>query len=37
MIAALKQVGTNYAKRTVKRQLIRYAVLGVLVVVGFAY
>ena len=37
MIAALKQYGTNYAKSTVKRQLIRYAVLGVLVVVGFAY
>ena len=37
MIAALKQYGTNYAKRSVKRQLIRYAVLGVLVVVGFAY
>jgi hypothetical protein len=37
MIAALKQYGTNYAKLTVKRQLVRYAVLGVLVVVGFAY
>ena len=37
MIAALKQYGTNYAKRTVKRQLISYAVLGVLVVVGFVY
>jgi hypothetical protein len=37
MIAALKQYGTNYAKLTVKRQLIRYAVLGVLVVVGFVY
>ena len=37
MIAALKQYGTNYAKRSVKRQLIRYAVLGVLVVVGFVY
>ena len=37
MIAALKQYGTNYAKVTVKRQLIRYAVLGVLVVVGFVY
>ncbi len=37
MIAALKQYGTNYAKSTVKRQLVRYAVLGVLVVVGFVY
>ena len=37
MIAALKQVGTNYAKLTVKRQLVRYAVLGVLVAVGFVY
>lgn len=37
MIAALKQYGTNYAKHSVKRQLIRYAVLGVLVVVGFVY
>ena len=37
MIAALKQYGTNHAKSTVKRQLIRYAVLGGLVVVGFAY
>ncbi|HEU4721755.1 MAG TPA: hypothetical protein VFS59_10375 [Gemmatimonadaceae bacterium] len=37
MIAALKQYGTNHAKRTVKRQLIRYAVLGVLVIVGFVY
>src|SRR5215212_8598421 len=37
MIAALKQHGTNYAKRSVKRQLIRYGVLGVVVVVGFVY
>ena len=37
MIAALKQYGTNYAKRSVKRQVIRYGVLGVLVVVGFVY
>src|SRR5215207_8298005 len=37
MIAALKQHGTNYAKNSAKRQLIRYAVLGVLVVVGFVY
>jgi hypothetical protein len=37
MIAALKQYGTNHAKSTVKRQLIRYVVLGVLVVAGFAY
>src|SRR5688500_13636805 len=37
MIAALKQYGTNYAKSTVERQLVRYAVLGVLVVVGFVY
>jgi hypothetical protein len=37
MIAALKQYGANQARSTVKRQLIRYGVLGVLVVVGFAY
>ena len=37
MIAALKQYGTNYARNTVKRQLIRYGVLGLLVVVGFVY
>src|SRR5215213_211686 len=37
MIAALKQYGTNYAKRSVKRQLIRYGILGVLVIVGFVY
>jgi hypothetical protein len=37
MIAALKQYGTNHAKLTVRRQLIRYAVLGVLVAAGLAY
>jgi len=37
MIAALKQHGANHARRSVKRQLIRYGVLGVVVVVGFAY
>ena len=37
MIAALKQYGTNVAKNTVKRQLIRFAVLGTLVTVGFVY
>jgi hypothetical protein len=37
MIAALKQYGTNVARNTVKRQLIRFAVLGTLVTVGFAY
>src|SRR5215218_6539903 len=37
MIASLKQYGTNVARRSVKRQLIRYAVLGTLVVVGFVY
>ena len=37
MIAALKQYGTNHAKSTAKRQLIRFAVLGVLVAVGFVY
>ena len=37
MIAALKQYGTNAARNTVKRQLIRFAVLGTLVTVGFVY
>lgn len=37
MIAALKQYGTNTARRSIKRQLIRYGILGALVVVGFAY
>jgi hypothetical protein len=37
MIAALKQYGANTARRTIKRQLIRYAVLGALVAVGFGY
>ncbi len=37
MIAALKQYGTNVAKNTVKRQLIRFAVLGTLITVGFVY
>ena len=37
MIAALKQYGANVARNTVKRQLIRFAVLGTLVSVGFVY
>ena len=37
MIAALKQYGTNAARNTVKRQLIRFAVLGTLITVGFVY
>jgi hypothetical protein len=37
MIAALKQYGTNVARNTVKRQLIRFAVVGTLVTVGFVY
>jgi len=37
MIAALKQYGANYARRTVRRQLIRYGVAGTLVVIGGAY
>src|SRR4051794_1721868 len=37
MIAALKQYGANYARRTVRRQLINYAVGGALVITGGAY
>src|SRR6476659_2195325 len=37
MIAALKQYGTNSARRTVRRQLINYAIGGVLVITGGAY
>ena len=37
MIAALKQYGTNYAKRTVRRQVINYAIAGVLVITGVGY
>ena len=37
MIAALKQYGTNVARNTVKRQVIRFAVVGTLVTVGFVY
>ena len=37
MIAALKQYGTNVARNTAKRQIIRFAVLGTLVTVGFVY
>jgi len=37
MIAALKQQGANLARRTVKRQLIRFGVFGLLVAVGFVY
>jgi hypothetical protein len=37
MIAALKQYGANVARNTAKRQVIRFAVLGTLVTVGFVY
>ena len=37
MIAALKQYGANYARRTVRRQVIRYGIAGALVVIGGAY
>lgn len=37
MIAALKQYGANVARNTVKRQVVRFAVLGTLVTVGFVY
>jgi hypothetical protein len=37
MITALKQYGTNYARRTVRRQLINYAIGGALVITGGAY
>jgi hypothetical protein len=37
MIAALKQYGTNAARSAVKKQLIRFGVLGALVAVGAAY
>jgi hypothetical protein len=37
MIATLKQYGTNYARRTVRRQLINYAIGGALVITGGAY
>jgi len=37
MIAALKQYGTNYARRTIRRQLINYAIGGALVITGGAY
>ena len=37
MIAALKQYGTNAARNVVKRQVIRFAVFGLLVTVGFVY
>jgi hypothetical protein len=37
MIAALKQYGTNYARRTVRRQIINYAIGGALVITGGAY
>jgi hypothetical protein len=37
MIAALKQYGANYAKRTVKRQMIRYGVALVLALAVGAY
>ena len=37
MIAALKQYGTNVARSTLKRQVVRFAVLGTLVTVGFVY
>jgi hypothetical protein len=37
MIAALKQYGTNAARNVVKRQVIRFAVFGLLVTVGLVY
>src|ERR1044072_2929533 len=37
MIAALKQYGANVARNTLKRQVVRFAVLGTLVTVGFVY
>jgi hypothetical protein len=37
MITALKQYGTNYARRTVRRQVINYAIGGVLVITGVSY
>jgi hypothetical protein len=37
MIAALKQYGTNYAKRTIRRTLINYAIGGALVITGGVY
>ncbi|HEX7977305.1 MAG TPA: hypothetical protein VF461_01780 [Gemmatimonadaceae bacterium] len=37
MIAALKQYGTNYARRTIRRQLINYGIGGVLVITGAGY
>ena len=37
MIAALKQYGTNYARRNIRRQLINYAIGGALVITGGAY
>lgn len=37
MIAALKQYGTNASRSSGKRQLIRYALLGAVVVAGVAY
>jgi hypothetical protein len=37
MIAALKQYGNNAARNVVRRQLIRFGVLGALVTVGFVY
>src|SRR5690349_9829622 len=37
MIAALKQYGANVARNTVKRLVVRFAVIGTLVTVGVAY
>ena len=37
MITALKQYGTNSARRTIRRQLINYAIGGALVITGGAY
>src|SRR5215831_15429015 len=37
MIGALKQYGTNYARRTIRRTLINYAIGGALVITGGAY
>jgi len=37
MITALKHYGANYARRTLRRQLINYAIGGALVITGGAY
>ena len=37
MITTLKQYGTNAARRTIRRQLVNYAIGGALVITGGAY